>query len=71
MSASKLVWNETERQAKAAFSIAHVGRLSFEVEAELPGAGARQTPEERHALALRHARLLVRNLANELERQQG
>jgi hypothetical protein len=68
MSISKLEWNETERSAKAAFSISDVGHLSFEVAAEMPGAGARQTPEERHALALRHAKLLVRNLANELER---
>ena len=69
MSNSTFVWNENEGVAKAAFSISQVGRLSFEVEAGLPGAGARQTPEERHALALRHAKLLVRNLANELERQ--
>jgi hypothetical protein len=69
MSVSKLVWNETERQAKAAFYIANVGTLNFEVESKLPGAGAWESPEERHALALRHAKLLVRNLANELERQ--
>lgn len=69
MTASTFLWNEDTRVAKAAFSIAQVGRLSFEVEAELPGAGPGQTKEERHALALRHAKLLVRNLANELERQ--
>jgi hypothetical protein len=69
MSTSKLVWNENERGAKAAFSISHVGRVTFEVDSELPGSAARQTPEERHALALRHAKLLVRNLASQLERQ--
>lgn len=58
-----------ERDDQAAFSIAHIGRLNLEVEAHWPGAGLGQTPEERHALALRHAKLLVRNLANELERQ--
>ena len=52
MSTGKLVWNETEQVAKAAFSIANIGRLNSEVRSELPGAGARQTPEERHALAL-------------------
>jgi hypothetical protein len=65
MKKSKLVWNERDGRAKAAFSISHIGQLSFEVEAELPG----QSPAECHALALRHAKLLVRNLASELERQ--
>jgi hypothetical protein len=69
MSTSKLVWNENERGAKVAFSISHVGKVTFEVDSELPGSGARQTPKERHALALRHAKLLVRNLASQLERQ--
>jgi hypothetical protein len=67
MTHSKLVWNENERGAKAAFSITHVGRVTFEVESELPGAEIAK--QERHALALRHAKLLVRSLAKQLERQ--
>jgi hypothetical protein len=58
MGQSKLVWNETDGRAEAAFSISRIGSLSFEVAAEFPG----QTAEERHALALRHAK-------SELERQ--
>lgn len=69
MSKSKLVWNDGDRLAKAAFTIENIGRVSIEVEAELPGAGPGQSAQERRALALRHARLLVRNLANALERQ--
>jgi hypothetical protein len=69
MSKSKLVWTEENHLAKADFTIDHVGRLNFEVASDLPGAGEGQPAEERRALALRHAKLLVRNLANELERQ--
>jgi hypothetical protein len=69
MSKTKLEWNDGERHSKAAFTIEYVGRVNIEVDSALPGSGARQSPEERHALALRHARLLVRNLANALERQ--
>ncbi|WP_119271404.1 hypothetical protein [Taklimakanibacter deserti] len=69
MSKSKLIWSEEDHSAKANFTIDHVGRLNFEVASDLPGAGLDQPAAERRALALRHAKLLVRNLANELERQ--
>ncbi len=52
----------------ASFRI-HVGELTFEVESAFPGGESAHTPEEQRALAVRHARLLVRNLANELDRQ--
>jgi hypothetical protein len=69
MTKSKLIWSESDHLAKANFTIDHVGRLNFEVASDLPGTGERQPAEERRALALRHAKLLVRNLASELERQ--
>jgi hypothetical protein len=69
MSATKLEWNDGDRQSKAAFTIEYVGRVNIEVESGLPGSGAGLSREERRALALRHAKLLVRNLANALERQ--
>lgn len=69
MGKSKLVWSESDHLAKANFTIDHVGRLNFEVASDLPGTGEHQPAEERRALALRHAKLLVRNLASELERQ--
>jgi hypothetical protein len=69
MTKKNLRWETGDQVAKAEFSIEHVGILKFEVESKLPGGGTRQTAEERKALALRHAKLLVRNLANELERQ--
>jgi hypothetical protein len=71
MKKSRLLWTDEQRQAKAQFSIPYVGQLTIEVESELPGADARQTAAERKALAIRHAKLLVRNLANELERQSA
>jgi hypothetical protein len=43
--------------------------LSIEVEAALPDTGPEQTKEERRSLAVRHARLLIRNLANHLDRE--
>lgn len=69
MSRSKLIWSEGDHLAKANFTIDHVGRLNIEVAADFPGAGENQPAEERRALALRHAKLLVRSLANELDRQ--
>lgn len=71
MKKSKLLWDSAEKRAKAHFSIENIGTLSFEVEANLPGGGERQTADEKRALALRHARLLVRGLASELEREAG
>jgi hypothetical protein len=70
MKKSKLLWTDENRQAKARFSITYVGELTIEVESEVPGGGSRNA-EERKALAMRHAKLLVRNLANELERQSA
>lgn len=69
MSNSKLTWNEENKSVKADYHIEHVGNLHFEVDSNLPGGGVRQSAEERRALALRHAKLLVRGLAAELERQ--
>jgi len=71
MSKSTLQWTDEQQQAKAQFSIPYVGQLTIEVESGLPGSGSTQTPAERKALAIRHAKLLVRNLANELERQSA
>jgi hypothetical protein len=68
---SKLLWTDGNRQATARFSIPYVGELTIEVESEIPGAEAEQSVAERRALAIRHAKLLVRNLANELERQSA
>jgi hypothetical protein len=69
MAKTKLHWESVDRIAKAEFSIEHVGSLRFEIDSKPPDDGARQSAEERKALALRHAKLLVRNLASELERQ--
>ncbi len=69
MSKARLTWNEEAKSFKADYHIEHVGNIHFEVDSNLPGGGARQTGEEKRALALRHARLLVRGLAAELERQ--
>ncbi len=69
MSTSKLTWNEETRTFKANYHIEHVGNIHFEVDSNLPGGGSRQSTEEKRALALRHAKLLVRGLATELERQ--
>ena len=71
MKKSRLLWTDEQQPAKAEFSIPYVGQLTIEVESELPGTGAEQTPAERKALAIRHAKLLVRNLASELERQSA
>jgi len=68
MSNSKLTWNEESKTVKADYQIKHVGNLHFEVDSNLPG-GVRQSAEEKRALALRHAKLLLRGLATELERQ--
>jgi hypothetical protein len=67
MRQSKLIWKDGRKSARASFSIPLVGELNIEVESQLPGAGSMQSEAERKALALRHARLLVRNLANELD----
>ena len=67
MRTSRLIWLDGSRNATATFRIPYVGELTIEVEAELPG--DKQTAEERRALAIRHAQLLLRNLANELDRQ--
>ena len=69
MSISKLVWEEGDKLTKAAFTIQNVGRVTIEVESKFPGSGPNRTPDERRAVALRHARLLARNLSNALERQ--
>lgn len=69
MSKAKLVWKDSGDLTKADFVIDHVGRLNIEVASDLPASGARLPLPERRALALRHAKLLVRSLANELERQ--
>jgi hypothetical protein len=70
-STGKPVWQYGERTAQLTFAIPHVGELSLTVHAALPGAGWRQTPEEQKELAMRHAILLVRNLANVLERHRS
>jgi hypothetical protein len=69
MSNSKLTWNEESKSFKADYHIEHVGNLHFEVDSNLPRGGDRQSAKEKRALALRHAQLLVRGLAAELERQ--
>lgn len=68
MSASKLVWQDGRQTATADFSIPHIGQLKLEVYSAFPGDSRKRTTEECHELAIRHARLLVRNLANELDR---
>jgi hypothetical protein len=69
MRQAKFVWKDGAKGAQASFTIPLVGEVSLEVEADLPATGAKQTREQRKALAMRHARLLVRNLVNELDRQ--
>jgi hypothetical protein len=69
MSNSHLTWTDGDRTATANFTIPYVGQLSIEVESALPGDGSGQTPEERKSLAVRNARLLIRNLANRLDRE--
>lgn len=69
MSKTRLTWNEDTKSFKANYRIEHVGNIHFEVDSNLPGGGARQSVDEKKALALRHAKLLVRSLAAELERQ--
>ena len=69
MATQKLVWEQGKRNARASFTIPYVGKLSLEVETQFPGAGDRESPIEHKELALRHAKLLVRNLANALDRQ--
>ncbi|WP_119390993.1 hypothetical protein [Taklimakanibacter lacteus] len=69
MGNTRLTWNEETRSFKANYRIEHVGNIHFEVDSNLPGGGARQSGDEKKALALRHAKLLVRSLAAELERQ--
>jgi hypothetical protein len=65
---AKLIWQLGDRTAKLTFAIPYVGELSLTVEAELPGAGLRQTPDEQKGLALRHANLMLRNLMNALDK---
>jgi hypothetical protein len=69
VSTEKVTWQYGERRAKANFQIPLVGKLSLEVEVQLPGGGVKETADERKELALRHARMLVRLLANSLERE--
>ena len=69
MRQAKFVWKDGEKSAQASFTIPLVGEVSLEVEADLPATGGKQTSEQRKALAMRHARLLVRNLVHELDRQ--
>ena len=69
MSNSKLTWNEETKSFKANYHIEHVGNIHFEVDSTLPSGDSKQAAFERKALALRHAKLLVRSLAAELERQ--
>jgi len=69
MKNSNLTWKDGDRTATANFKIPYVGELSIEVESALPGGGSGQTPAERKSLAVRHARLLIRNLANQLDRE--
>jgi len=64
----KLIWQQGERTAKVHYSIPYVGELNLEVSAALPGAGVREPAEEQRDLALRHVRLLLRNLMNALDR---
>lgn len=70
-STGKPVWHYGERTAKLTFTVPYVGEVSVTVHAALPGGGWRQTSEERKELAARHAVLLVRNLANALERDHS
>lgn len=70
MKKSNLQWTDDDHQAKAQFSIPYVGELTIAVESGVPGTSA-QTAAERKALAIRHAKLLVRNLASELERHSA
>jgi hypothetical protein len=65
---AKLTWQLGDRTAKLTFAIPYVEELSLTVEAELPGAGLRQTPDEQKGLALRHANLMLRNLMNALDK---
>jgi len=58
----KPIWLLGERTAKLTVAIPYVGELSLTVEAQPPGAGPRQAPDEQKGLALRHANLLLRNL---------
>ena len=69
MSNSNLTWKDGDRTATANFRIPNVGQLSIEVDSALPGNGSGHTAAERKSLAIRHARLLIRNLANQLERE--
>ena len=69
MSTSRLTWNEETKSFKANYHIEHVGNIHFEVDSNLPSGDSKQDAHERKALALRHAKLLVRSLAAELERQ--
>jgi hypothetical protein len=66
---ANLIWQQGERTAKASYSIPYIGELNVEVHAELPGAGGREPADDQRKLALRHAKLLVRNLVNALDRQ--
>jgi hypothetical protein len=65
---AKLTWQLGDRTAKLTFAIPYVEELSLTVEAELPGAGLRQTSDEQKGLALRHANLMLRNLMNALDK---
>jgi len=67
MSMTKLESSDGDRHSKAAFTIEYVRRVNIEVESGLLGSGLGLSPQEHRALALRHAKLLVRNLANALE----
>lgn len=67
----KLVWQQERRTAKASYSIPYVGEMHVTVNAELPGAGDRESADERREIALRHVRLLVRNFLNALDRAAG
>ncbi len=69
MATNRIIWKDGDRNTEASFRIPYVGELTIQVESELPGSGTKQTEEERRALAIRHAQLLIRNLANELDRQ--
>jgi hypothetical protein len=68
MKQSKLVWAEDDGKATAHFSIDFVGDLTIQVQSDLPGTNSGQSPDDKHALAIRHAKLLIRNLASELDR---
>jgi hypothetical protein len=65
---AKLIWQLGDRTAKVAFAVPYLGELSLTVATELPGAGLRQTPDEQKALALRHAKLMLRSLMNALDK---